>query len=117
MAFGPMMLIWFPTLIVLGLRSIKLHPEVLAALNPTYIVFFFANNGWTGLPILGSVFLVIPKREKVLYVDIRHFSQVSIRLTWFSEDLPVQYQQMSCYLHKKSPHQKEQLPCDYLTRF
>lgn len=91
MAFGPMMLIWFLTQVALGLRSIQHQPEVLAAVSPAYIVDFFANNGWTGFLILGSVFLVKSERE-VLYADIRHFSRVSIRLTWFSVAMPSQYQ-------------------------
>jgi KUP system potassium uptake protein len=94
MAFGPVMLIWFITLAVLGLRSILHRPEVLAAVSPAYAIGFFANNGWTGFLILGAVFLVIPGGE-ALYAEMGHFGRLPIRLTWFSVAMPAEDQTIS----------------------
>jgi KUP system potassium uptake protein len=85
--FGPIMLIWFATLALLGLANIARHPGVLAALNPGYAVEFFATNGWTGFLILGTVFLVVTGGE-ALYADMGHFGPKPIRLAWFTLVLP-----------------------------
>ncbi|GMT40281.1 MAG: putative potassium transport system protein kup 1 [bacterium] len=80
--FGPVMLVWFLVLAVLGLRGIISHPSVLMAFNPVYSVQFFANNGLTGFLTLGSVFLVVTGGE-ALYADLGHFGISPIRRAWF----------------------------------
>lgn len=85
--FGPIMIIWFATLAVLGFIHIFDHPSVLAALNPTYAWQFFARHGWSGFLVLGSVFLVTTGGE-ALYADMGHFGKKPIRLAWFTLVLP-----------------------------
>ncbi len=80
--FGPFMLIWFAVLAVLGVVSIIDSPEVLAAVNPMYAVQYFANHGWIGAAVLGSVFLVVTGGETV-YADMGHFGAKPIRRGWF----------------------------------
>ncbi len=85
--FGPVMVIWFGALIVLGLRWIVREPVVLTALDPRHAVRFFADNGWTGVTVLGAVFLVVTGGE-ALYADMGHFGKRPIRLAWFALVLP-----------------------------
>ncbi len=80
--FGPIMLIWFLVLAILGIRGIITHPSVLVAFNPMYSVHFFANNGLAGFLTLGSVFLVVTGGE-ALYADLGHFGISPIRRAWF----------------------------------
>jgi KUP system potassium uptake protein len=81
------MLLWFATLGVLGSVQLVQNPGVLAALNPAYGVRFFAENGWQGFVVLGSVFLVVTGGE-ALYADMGHFGVTPIRLSWFGFVLP-----------------------------
>jgi KUP system potassium uptake protein len=85
--FGPVMLVWFGTLAVLGVKGIFLHPAVLAALNPIYGVHFFAANGGHGFLVLGAVFLVATGGE-ALYADMGHFGELPIQIDWFSLVFP-----------------------------
>jgi KUP system potassium uptake protein len=85
--FGPVMLVWFVTLGVLGAAQLVHHPGVLAAVNPVHAVRFFAANGWHSLLVLGSVFLVVTGGE-ALYADMGHFGVLPIRLSWFGFVLP-----------------------------
>jgi KUP system potassium uptake protein len=80
--FGPVMLVWFIVLALLGLRGIYLEPSVLAAFNPDYAIMFFAQNGLTGYLTLGAVFLVVTGGE-ALYADLGHFGISPIRRAWF----------------------------------
>jgi KUP system potassium uptake protein len=57
--FGPIMIVWFSALAVIGLISISRQPQVLLAINPFYAVNFFVTNQWQGLIVLGSVVLCI----------------------------------------------------------
>ncbi len=86
-SFGPILLIWFIVISLLGLRQIYLHPEILNALNPYYAWQFFINNGFTGWLILGSVFLCITGAE-AMYADLGQFGKTAIRLGWFFIVLP-----------------------------
>src|SRR5688500_16180053 len=70
--FGPVTMMWFLALAILGLRQIARVPEVLAAVNPLHAIGFLANNGWHGFVVLGAVFLVVTGGE-ALYADIGHF--------------------------------------------
>jgi len=85
--FGPVTLLWFLTLAVLGVTQIAAHPAVLASLNPWHAVRFFHENGPRGLLVLGSVFLVVTGGE-ALYADMGHFGKGPIRLTWMVLVLP-----------------------------
>ena len=85
--FGPVMLVWFGVLAVLGLQQILRYPGVLEAINPLYGVRFFAETGWDGYIVLGSVFLVVTGGE-ALYADMGHFGTRPIRVDWFFMVLP-----------------------------
>jgi len=85
--FGPVMLLWFATLALLGIMWIVRAPKVLAAINPAYGVDFFIHNGWRGFVVLGAVFLVVTGGE-ALYADMGHFGRIPIRLAWFALVLP-----------------------------
>jgi len=85
--FGPVMLVWFAVLAVLGGLHIVDAPEVLAAVNPWHAVRFFTTNGSTGFLILGAVFLVITGGE-ALYADMGHFGAKPIRTGWYILVLP-----------------------------
>jgi len=80
-AFGPIMLIWFLTIALLGIWGIAQHPSVLAALNPIYGLSFLFSGGMTGFLILGGVFLCVTGAE-ALYADMGHFGAGPIRLAW-----------------------------------
>jgi KUP system potassium uptake protein len=85
--FGPVTLVWFLVLAVLGVGQIIQQPAVLAAANPWYGLEFFLRNGWTGFLVLGAVFLVVTGGE-ALYADMGHFGPGPIRLAWFAVVLP-----------------------------
>lgn len=85
--FGPVMLVWFGTLIVLGVTEIVKNPHVLASVNPYHGVRFFLDNRFRGFEVLGAVFLVVTGGE-ALYSDMGHFGGRPIRLAWFSMVLP-----------------------------
>jgi len=85
--FGPVMVLWFVTIAVLGLHSIIQTPAVLAAINPIHAVHFFLENRFTGYFVLGAVFLVITGGE-ALYADMGHFGREPIRRAWFAIVLP-----------------------------
>lgn len=85
--FGPVTVVWFVTLAALGVAQIVQEPGVLAAVNPAHAVSFFAENGWRGFLVLGSVFLVVTGGE-ALYADMGHFGRRPIRLVWFAVVLP-----------------------------
>jgi KUP system potassium uptake protein len=87
MAFGPVMLLWFIVLAILGLLSIFRHPEVLAAVNPAFAVDLLLEKGRAGFLVLGAVFLVVTGGE-ALYADMGHFGRFPIRMAWFCLILP-----------------------------
>ena len=86
-AFGPIMLLWFLVIALLGVSAIVRHPEVLAALDPTHAVRFMMHSGGHGLLVLGGVFLCITGGE-ALYADMGHFGRGPIRLSWYTIALP-----------------------------
>ncbi|MCC6455209.1 MAG: potassium transporter Kup [Caldilineaceae bacterium] len=85
--FGPITLVWFLIIAVLGVYWIIQHPTVLVAINPLYGVEFFVHNGWHGFLVLGSVYLVIAGVD-ALYADMGHFGKAPIRMAWFTVALP-----------------------------
>jgi KUP system potassium uptake protein len=86
-AFGPVMLLWFVVIAVLGVVAIARHPGVIAALDPRYAVRFLAASGRNGAMVLGGVFLCITGAE-ALYADMGHFGKGSIRRAWYIIVLP-----------------------------
>ena len=85
--FGPVMIVWFIVIALLGIRWIRQDLHVLSAFNPWHAVEFFANNGFHAFVVLGSVFLVVTGGE-ALYADMGHFGRRPIRLAWFSLVFP-----------------------------
>jgi KUP system potassium uptake protein len=85
--FGPVMVVWFVTLTLLGVPHIVREPHVLAAVSPTFAVRFFLDHGWHAFLVLGSVFLVVTGGE-ALYADMGHFGRRPIRVAWFALVLP-----------------------------
>ena len=85
--FGPVMLVWFAVLALLGLRWIPGAPEVLTALSPHHAWRFLLEGGWVAYLILGSVFLAVTGGE-ALYADIGHFGTRPIRRIWLAVVLP-----------------------------
>jgi KUP system potassium uptake protein len=85
--FGPVTLLWFAVLAVLGVVQIVRYPEVLVAVNPLHGLRFFLDTGWHGYLVLGSVFLVVTGGE-ALYADMGHFGTRPIRIDWFAIVLP-----------------------------
>ena len=85
--FGPIMLVWFVTLAVLGARGIVGEPQVLRAVDPLYAIAFFSAHGIGGFLVLGAVFLVVTGGETV-YADMGHFGPFPIRVAWFALVLP-----------------------------
>ncbi len=81
MIFGPITLLWFLVLAVLGLRHIVHAPMILKALNPWYGIEFLIDRGGAGFGVLGAVFLSVTGGE-ALYADLGHFGRRPIRLAW-----------------------------------
>ena len=85
--FGPVMVVWFLALAVLGVTSLVKQPEVLGAIDPRHAVAFFNEHGLHGVAVLGAVFLVVTGGE-ALYADMGHFGTRPIRIVWFAVVLP-----------------------------
>jgi len=80
-AFGPIMLVWFVTMALLGVGGIVRHPAVLWALNPYFGLHYLFHSGGAGFLVLGGVFLCVTGAE-ALYADMGHFGAQPIRLAW-----------------------------------
>ena len=85
--FGPVMLVWFLTLALLGIINIVKVPEVLHAVNPFYGLQFFVEHKWHAFLALGAVVLAVTGGE-ALYADMGHFGRMPIRAAWFGFVLP-----------------------------
>ncbi len=85
--FGPVMVLWFSVLAVLGMINIIAEPGVLRALNPSWGVAYFMANPVLGFFSLGAVVLVLTGGE-ALYADMGHFGRRPIQLAWFTMVLP-----------------------------
>src|SRR6266542_10108 len=81
--FGPVMLVWFGSIALLGVRGLSLDPSILRAVVPSHAISFFVHNGWHGFLVLGAVVLVITGGE-ALYADMGHFGKRPIRLAWLA---------------------------------
>lgn len=85
--FGPITLVWFLTVAVLGVSHIVHHPEILGALSPHHALRFMWQQPGTTFIILGAVVLAVTGAE-ALYADLGHFGKKPIRLAWFSVVMP-----------------------------
>ncbi|GAB0117813.1 potassium transporter Kup [Acidisoma sp. 7E03] len=85
--FGPVMLLWFIVIALLGLTGIARHPAVIAAVNPGYALGFLLHHGAQSLFVLGGVFLAITGGE-ALYADMGHIGRAPIRVAWSFIVLP-----------------------------
>jgi KUP system potassium uptake protein len=85
--FGPVMVVWFVALGLLGLGAIVKAPQVLWSFNPLHGLDFLRHHGWHGFALLGAVFLAVTGAE-ALYADVGHFGARPIRLAWFTLVLP-----------------------------
>ncbi|WP_457337883.1 potassium transporter Kup [Rhizobacter sp. P5_C2] len=85
--FGPVMVLWFAVLAVLGLSQIATNPAVLAALSPSYALSFLLGHPAIAFIALGSIVLCVTGAE-ALYADMGHFGKRPIRLAWFSLAMP-----------------------------
>ncbi|WP_165380392.1 potassium transporter Kup [Candidatus Finniella inopinata] len=81
--FGPLMIVWFLVIGLLGLVQIMKEPSVLYALNPLYAFKFFGSYLKFSLVVLGFIVLIVAGAE-ALYADIGHFTKKSIRISWFA---------------------------------
>jgi KUP system potassium uptake protein len=86
-AFGPVMVVWFTTLGILGIIHLADDPSVLVAINPYYAVHFLLSHGTIGLVTLGAVFLAVTGGE-ALYADLGHFGRRPIQAGWLYFVLP-----------------------------
>jgi KUP system potassium uptake protein len=80
--FGWVMLAWFISISVLGIRGIMQHPDILLSVNPWYAVDFFLQHPSRSFVVLGAVVLVVTGAE-ALYADMGHFGPRPIRVAWF----------------------------------
>jgi len=85
--FGPVMVIWFLSIAVLGILTVANYPGVLRALWPGYGAQYLATHGFAGFTILGSVFLCATGAE-ALYADMGHFGASPIRVGWYALVFP-----------------------------
>ena len=85
--FGPIMLLWFLIIAVLGLSGIVRRPEVVLAVDPRHAIRFIFTHGWHTFIVLGGVFLAITGGE-ALYADMGHFGRNPIRTSWYCLVLP-----------------------------
>jgi KUP system potassium uptake protein len=86
--FGPVMLLWFVVIALLGLNGIMRSPAILGALSPHHAVLYLAHAGpGIGFAVLGAAFLAVTGGE-AMYADMGHFGRRPIRLGWFAVVLP-----------------------------
>ncbi len=85
--FGPITLLWFAAIALLGVVHIAGNPHILVALNPYYALLFMWENPGVTFVLLGAVVLCVTGAE-ALYADLGHFGKKPIRLAWFSVVMP-----------------------------
>ena len=85
--FGPITVVWFAVIAVLGVVQIATQPEILWAISPHYAIMFIWDNPGITFIILGAVVLCVTGGE-ALYADMGHFGKKPIRLAWFSIVMP-----------------------------
>ena len=86
--FGPVMVVWFVVISLLGLRGIIMAPGIIAAVNPLYALSYLTNvEPRIGFAVLGTAFLAVTGAE-AMYADMGHFGRARIRQGWFAVVLP-----------------------------
>lgn len=85
--FGPVMIVWFAVLAVLGLRQLVHGTEIIQSINPIWMVRFFSDDSANAFLSLGSIFLVVTGGE-ALYADMGHFGRKPILFGWYAAVLP-----------------------------
>ena len=85
--FGPIMMVWFATLALLGLSKIIPEPGIISSVNPMYAIRYFTHESGKAFLSLGSIFLVVTGGE-ALYADMGHFGRRPITLGWYGMVLP-----------------------------
>jgi KUP system potassium uptake protein len=85
--FGPVMIVWFVVMAVLGTVSLARTPEILQAFNPANAVRYFTTNTFKGFLSMGSLFLVVTGGE-ALYADMGHFGRRPIQVGWYAVVMP-----------------------------
>ena len=86
--FGPVMLVWFVAIGLLGLLGIMRNPGILAAISPHYAVAYLVHAGpGIAFAVLGAAFLALTGAE-AMYADMGHFGRLPIQLGWFAIVLP-----------------------------
>ena len=85
--FGPIMLVWFSIIALMGLYQIQDAPQILQALNPIYAITFMSKDATIAFAVTGSIFLVLTGAE-ALYADMGHFGIRPIKLAWFVLVMP-----------------------------
>ena len=85
--FGPIMMVWFASIGILGGQEVARDPFVLQALSPWHAVMFIAHHGWMAFIVLGAVVLAVTGAE-ALYVDMGHFGAKPIKRAWLGFVLP-----------------------------
>jgi KUP system potassium uptake protein len=85
--FGPIMLVWFVSIALLGARGLALEPGILRSIDPRHALSFFVRNRGHGFLVLGAVVLVLTGGE-ALYADMGHFGRRPIRLAWLAVAMP-----------------------------
>jgi len=86
-AFGPVMLLWFLVIAALGVVGISDYPAVIAAVDPRYGMALLTGHGWSGIAVLGGVFLAMTGGE-AMYADMGHIGRNPIRTSWYGIVLP-----------------------------
>jgi KUP system potassium uptake protein len=85
--FGPVMVLWFVAIGIIGAAGVVKHPDVVWAVNPIHGLRFLVDHGWGSLAILGGVFLAVTGGE-ALYADMGHIGRNPIRTSWYCVVLP-----------------------------
>jgi KUP system potassium uptake protein len=85
--FGPVMLIWFIVIGIMGVAGIAKAPAILAALSPAPAITYLSHAGPLALAVIGGAFLAVTGGE-AFYADMGHFGPLPIRLAWFGVALP-----------------------------
>lgn len=79
--FGPIVIVWFVVLAIVGLWQISHAPQILAAINPMYALHFLTDRGWLVFIAVGAILLAVTGSE-ALYADMGHFGRPAIKLAW-----------------------------------
>ncbi len=85
--FGPILLVWFAVIGLIGLGQVVKDPAVFQGLSPSWAARFMLDHGVQGYLVLGGVVLAVTGAE-ALYADRGHFGAAPIRLGWFGLALP-----------------------------